>query len=461
MISAVLVNTLVLFMLLLLIYTMQRKNHSFSRCVFIAMAMGLAFGGGMQWFYGLGSVSISDSLSYFNVLGNGYVSLLKMTIIPLIMVSIVSAILKMQAEAGLGKVTTMTLVILLSTTAIAALIAIIIALVFGLDAGGLLAMNAKTAMSDLVMERMHTLADYSIPQMLMDFIPANPFLDMTGQRSTSTIAVVIFSGFLGMGGLAAIRKNPALREPLMKGVEVTQAMVVAMVRIVLQLTPYGILALMTKMAATSHIREIMILLTFILANYTALILVFCVHLLLLVSVGIKPGTFISRAGPVLAFAFTSRSSAGTIPLNVQAQTTHFKVPEGIANFAASIGATIGQNGCAGVYPAILAVMVAPVVGIDPMTPGFIATLLLVITFSSFGVAGVGGGAIFAALMVLSAMNLPVALVGLLVAVEPLIDMGRTALNVSGSMTAGIVTSHVLKQTGEKTSKVQLFTHFHS
>ncbi|WP_330925347.1 cation:dicarboxylate symporter family transporter [Candidatus Sororendozoicomonas aggregata] len=449
MMSAVLVNALVLLVLLLLIYWIQRKNYSFSRCVFIAMAMGLAFGTLMQWFYGLGAASITKSLSYFNVIGNGYVSLLKMTIIPLIMVSIVSAILKMQAETSLGRVTTMTLGILLTTTAVAALIAIIVALVFGLDARGLLAMKANTAMSDLVVERINTLADYSIPQMLMDFIPANPFLDMTGQRATSTIAVVIFSGFLGLGGLGAIRNNPALRDPLVKGVDVVQAMVIAMVRIVLRLTPYGILALMTKMAATSHSQEIITLLKFIVANYTALILVFCVHLLLLVSAGIKPGTYISSVGPVLAFAFSSRSSAGTIPMNVQAQTTHFKVPEGIANFTASIGATIGQNGCAGVYPAILAVMVAPIVGIDPMSPGFIVTLLLVITFSSFGVAGVGGGATFAALMVLSAMNLPVAVVGLLIAVEPLIDMGRTALNVSGSMTTGIVTSRILKQTGEK------------
>ncbi len=119
------------------------------------------------------------------------------------------------------------------------------------------------------------------------------------------------------------------------------------------------------------------------------------------------------------------------------------VPEGIASFSASFGATIGQNGCAGLYPAMLAVMVAPTVGINPLEPLWIAQLVTIVTLSSIGVAGVGGGATFAALIVLPAMGLPVTLVALLISIEPLIDMGRTALNVNGSMTAGVATSQIL------------------
>jgi L-cystine uptake protein TcyP (sodium:dicarboxylate symporter family) len=122
------------------------------------------------------------------------------------------------------------------------------------------------------------------------------------------------------------------------------------------------------------------------------------------------------------------------------------VPPAIANFAASFGATIGQNACAGLYPAMLAIMIAPTVGIDPASPGFITSLVVVATLGSVGIAGVGGGATFAALVVLSSLNLPVALAGLLISVEPLIDMGRTAVNVSGSMTAGTATSRLLRQT---------------
>jgi uncharacterized protein len=88
-------------------------------------------------------------------------------------------------------------------------------------------------------------------------------------------------------------------------------------------------------------------------------------------------------------------------------------------------------------------MIAPSVGIDPLTASFLVPLVLVVTLGSFGIAGVGGGATFAALIVLSTLNLPVALAGLLISIEPLIDMGRTAVNVSGSMTAGVVTSRLL------------------
>jgi L-cystine uptake protein TcyP (sodium:dicarboxylate symporter family) len=95
---------------------------------------------------------------------------------------------------------------------------------------------------------------------------------------------------------------------------------------------------------------------------------------------------------------------------------------------------------------MLAVMIAPSAGVDPMSPTFITSLVVIATLGSVGIAGVGGGATFAALVVLSSLNLPVALAGLLISVEPLIDMGRTAVNVSGSMTAGTVTSRLLRQT---------------
>ena len=97
---------------------------------------------------------------------------------------------------------------------------------------------------------------------------------------------------------------------------------------------------------------------------------------------------------------------------------------------------------------MLATMVAPILGINTFDPLWIATLILVVTLSSIGVAGVGGGATFAALIVLPAMGLPVTLVALLISIEPLIDMGRTALNVNGSMTAGTITSQLMHQTNK-------------
>ena len=98
---------------------------------------------------------------------------------------------------------------------------------------------------------------------------------------------------------------------------------------------------------------------------------------------------------------------------------------------------------------MLAVMIAPTVGINPLSLSFLASLVFIIIISSFGVAGVGGGATFASLIVLSSMGLPVELVGLLISIEPLIDMGRTALNVSDSMLSGILTSKITKENNKK------------
>jgi L-cystine uptake protein TcyP (sodium:dicarboxylate symporter family) len=120
---------------------------------------------------------------------------------------------------------------------------------------------------------------------------------------------------------------------------------------------------------------------------------------------------------------------------VEAQTRRLGVPESIASFSASFGATIGQNGCAGLYPAMLAVM-APRYRHQPAGSAVDCHAGRHRHRQLRRVAGVGGGATFAALIVLPAMGLPVTLVALLISVEPLIDMGRTALNVSGSMTAG-------------------------
>ena len=162
---------------------------------------------------------------------------------------------------------------------------------------------------------------------------------------------------------------------------------------------------------------------------------FAIHAFMIGLLGANLKSYFQKVWPVLTFAFVTRSSAATIPLTIRAQIEELKVPAPIANISASFGATIGQNGCAGIYPAMLAVMVAPSVGVE-VDLGFIAYLVLVIAIASFGIAGVGGGATNAALVVLPLM-------GLLITIEPLIDMARTALNVNGAITTGMITSRFI------------------
>ncbi|WP_103108003.1 L-cystine transporter [Brevibacillus reuszeri] len=430
--------------ILILLY-MQRKFVSFSKRVFTGLGLGIVFGLLLQFMYGSGSEVVRLSVDWFNIMGNGYIKLLQMVVMPLVFISILSAFTKATLSHNIGKIGGLIIGLLVGTTAIAAAIGIGASIAADLQSLQLEQGAKESAQIEKIGNTLGNLENMSAPQKLVELLPGNPFLDLTGARPTSTIAVVIFSAFLGMAYIGVKRKKPDQAELFAKITDSLYTIIMRVVTLILRLTPYGVLALMTKIAATSDLMAIWRLGKFVLASYVALLIMFGVHLLLITLSGLNPVTYVKKVIPVLTFAFTSRSSAGTLPLNVQTQNKELGVPEGIANFAGSFGISIGQNGCAGIYPAMLAVMVAPAAGIDPTSLSFILTLIAVVAISSFGVAGVGGGATFAALIVLSTMNLPVALVGLLISIEPLIDMARTAVNVSGSMTAGLITSKVTKQ----------------
>ena len=422
--------------LLFALYRLGSKHVKFSRRVFIALALGIVFGAAIQLLFAPDSTITLTAIDWINIVGNGYVRFLQMLIMPLIFVSIVGAFTRIEETKNLGKISGSVLGTLLGTTAIAALIGWASVILFNLDGAQFTQGTAETARIEALTTQQTQVADLTIPGQVLSFIPTNIFQDLAGLRSTSTIAVVVFSAFVGIAYMGIKKKQPDNAALFKKGLQVIQSIVMRIVTLVLRLTPYGILALMTKMMATSSYQAIVNLGLFVVASYAALLVVLLVHSLILAGVGVNPITYFKKAFPVLSFAFTARSSAGALPLNVETQTKAL----GVDDASASFGLSIGQNGCAGVYPAMLATIVAPTLGIDVTSIGFVLTLILVVTISSFGVAGVGGGATFAALIVLGAMNLPVTIAGLVISVEPVIDMMRTLTNVNDSMLAGVVSS---------------------
>lgn len=432
-----------------LVFTLARladKGFSLSQRVLTGLIAGAVFGLAMQFIYS-GSPDndvIAATLQWSDVIGSGYVSLLKMIVMPLILVSMVAAVVRMEEIATLGKIGGMVIGILIGTTMIAALVAITITNLFGLTAEGLTQGARELARAEALEIQLGSLSNLSFPAIIVSFIPQNIFSDLAGSRPTSIIAVVIFGVLTGIAGLQITRDNPEQGQRFRAFVETSQAVVLKLVRLVINLTPYGVLSLMAKVTAGSDGNDILDLLSFILASYLAIAIMFVIHGLLLTSFGVNAVHYFKNAWPVLTFAFTSRSSAATIPLNVETQINELGNHPTIAHFSATFGATIGQNGCAGIYPAMLAVMIAPTMGVDPLDFMFIITLIGIVAVSSFGVAGVGGGATFAALMVLPVLGFPVVLAALLISIEPLIDMARTALNVNGAMTAGTITSRVLR-----------------
>ena len=352
-------NIIIFVAFLIGLYIMARKHVSFPKRVFSALGIGIFFGIAVHLIYGVDSKVTKQTMDWFSIVGDGYISLLQMIVMPLIFISIVSAFTKIKVGDKFAKIGVYIFVFLIGTVAISAIIGIISALAFGLDASSIDLGGAESSRGSELASQAKDMTANTLPQQILQLLPSNPFLDFTGQRTTSTIAVVIFAAFIGFAFLRVMRKQPESGNLLKRGIDALYSLVMAIVTFVLRLTPYGILAIMTSTIATSDFEAIWTLGKFVIASYAALIVMYIIHLIIISGIGLNPVTFVKKTGEVLLFAFTSRSSAGSLPLNVQTQKNRLGVPDGIANFSASFGLSIGQNGCAGIYPAMLAVMVAP------------------------------------------------------------------------------------------------------
>lgn len=313
------------------------------------------------------------------------------------------------------------------------------AIVFGLDASSIDLGSAENSRGSEISSQAKDLTANTLPQQILELLPSNPFLDFTGQRTTSTIAVVIFAIFVGFAYLRVARKQPESGSLLKRGIDAIYALVMSIVTFVLRLTPYGIIAIMASTIATSDFQAIWTLGKFMIASYAALITMYIIHLILLAVMGINPVRYVKKTLEVLIFAFTSRSSAGALPLNIQTQTQRLGVPDGIANFSASFGLSIGQNGCAGIYPAMLAIMVAPVANVDIDLP-----FVLYINWRCYNqfiwCSWCRRWCNFRIYPSIINFKSTSCTCRVLISIEPIIDMGRTALNVNDSILAGTGTA---------------------
>ena len=165
---------------------------------------------------------------------------------PLILVSIISAFTKLQLTKNLGKISGLIIGILILTTGIAAAVGIAASAGFDVSATGLQQGDAESARLKLVEERFTSIEKTTIPDKLLELLPTNPFLDLTGARPTSTISVVIFAAFIGIAFIGVKRKYPEQAELFKKMLDAVYAIVMRMVTLILRLTPYGVLALMAK-----------------------------------------------------------------------------------------------------------------------------------------------------------------------------------------------------------------------
>lgn len=441
-----LINIIVLLLIIFLLYFMEKKHLNFTVRVLSALILGLLLGFVLRNIYAQNTDVITNTMIWYNVVGSGYVRLLQMLVMPLIFISITMALLNIKGDSNIAKMTMIIIAILMITTSISALVGILISKGFGLDASKIQAIVGDYSQGALNYEnRLEAFNSKPVPQQLLEIIPTNPFSALAGGGGSPTLSVVFFSAFVGMAALGIKKKKPEVFDFFRKIMFSLHEIVMRIVSIVMRLTPYGVLALMAKFMATSDLKAFAQLGQFLLASYIAIFIMLIVHSVILIIFGYNPVKYYSKALPTLAFAFSSRTSAGTLPMTVDTLKNKMGISEGVSNLSASLAVTIGQNGCAGIYPAMVVAMIAPTLGINVFEPVFLIKVVIIIAIGSFGIAGVGGGATNAALITLSALNFPVELVAILLGIEPLIDMGRTLLNVNDGMITAAATGKICKE----------------
>ncbi|SCJ52930.1 Transporter of cystine tcyP [uncultured Clostridium sp.] len=409
------------------------KKLNFTKLMILSIVMGIGLGLIIQYIAGFPSdptkvTWLTEVSKWYGLFGYGFMDLLKMLVVPLVFVSIVRVIMNLKDGENLGKLTVRTVIMLLGTTAIAATVAIIVGNLFKLGVGQEV-LNHTDKMRDVT----------PIVDTLRGLLPSNP---VDAMAKANVVAIVIFATFIGIAIKRLSKKHADTIKPFVDLIEAFYKIIISVSITVIKLMPYAVVALMATSIVDRGISSILGVLDFILALYISVAIMFVIHLIIISINGINPIKYLKNVSKPLILAFTSRSSLGTLPVTIETLTDNLKVDQGISSFVGSLGANMGMNGCAGIYPALMAVTVANMSG-TTMNFSFYVMLLIVITISSLGIAGIPGTATMSVSVVISGMGMGAyfPLLGGILAIDPILDMGRTMLNVNGSMASTIAVAN--------------------
>jgi len=404
---------------------LEKKKVKFSRRTIYATLIGLVLGIIIQLVAGFPEnpsevVWLKEVSKWYGFIGSGFMDLLKMLVVPMIFISILKVIINMKEGENIGTLTFRSIGMLLITTAISAIVGIVVGNLMQLGVG------AEASAVEAEIKKVVPLVDT-----LRGLLPANVIESMA---NGNIVGVIIFSSFLGIAVRRLNKKYSDVIKPFVDLVEATYKIIVSVAMTVIKFMPYAVVAMLANTLTARGLSSMIAVVKFIAAAYISIAIVFTLHIVIITLNGLNPVKYIKNAGKALILAFTSRSSLGTLPVTIETLADEQGVDEGIASFTASLGANMGMNGCAGIYPALLAVTVANMAGIEQNVT-FYVMLLVVITISSLGIAGLPGTATMSASVVLSGVGLVqyFPLAGGIIAIDPILDMGRTMLNVNGTM----------------------------
>jgi len=422
----------VLVALFFLIHILYHKKHmDFAVVVMIGTGLGLLLGLAIQLVAGfpdspMDVTFVSETTTWFAMVGSGYINLIKMIVVPLVMISILQVIINMQQGKTMGNLVKKTLIVTMGMVAVAAVTGVVVGMLFGVGKGSTAAVTGDATAKEIT----------PVATTIKNLIPGNIVDAMV---NANIIGLVIFSAFLGLAIWWINHENVEEAKPLYDFINASHKAMINMALLILDYMPWAVMALLANTIAQRGLSSILEVGKFIIALYVAAVIQFCVQLILIAAHGMNPIIYMKKSFATMLMAFTSRSSVGCLPMTIETLTKKLGVNQGTASFVAGFGTTAGMQGCAGIFPSLLIIYVCNVTG-TPIDITMIVMTIFVVTIGSLGIAGIPGTATMAASVALSGVGMAsqFAMVSPILAIDPIIDMPRTMLNVTGSLTNALV-----------------------
>ena len=394
----------------------MKKKMSLPMQILIALILGIVVGL-VCYFAGLGDFT----KNYLKPFGDIFVNLLKFIVVPVVLLSMIDGILSMDDMRKVGSVGIKTVAYFMVTTAIACVIGLVFANIFN-GAGLFPTLNPE--------EAVYEASEFSgFMSVLVGIFPTNMWKSFTDANMLQVIVIALFFG----GSIMAAGEKAKLARDIVSSF---YAVIEKLMEFIISLAPIGVFTYMAWVVATQGSKILVTLLLVIVCAYLGYI----VHAVVVYSLsakifaGMSPLQFFKGAFAAMIFAFTSTSSAATLPVSKECADA-LGAEDDISSFVLPLGATINMDGTA-IYQCVATVFLATCAGMH-LTIGQMIIVVVTATLASIGTAGVSGAGMIMLAMVLEALGIPVSYIGLIVAVDRIFDMGRTCLNVTGDIACSL------------------------
>ena len=409
----------------------EKRTIGLSTKIFISLLLGAAAGIAVN--YGLPSGYFKDTIlvnGILYVIGNGFIRLMQMLVIPLVMCSLICGAMAIGDTKTLGKVGVKTLGFYLVTTALAVGIALTIGLLVhpGLGLNIDIVETSEVAVSEST----------GFADTLLNIIPKNVFASMA---NGDMLPIIVFSVFVGI----LLAKLGSRAKTVSNFFAQFNDIMMEMTMSVMELAPIGVFCMIAKTFSTIGFDAFLPMIKYMLSVIAALaIQCFIIYqVLLFLLTRLNPTKFIRKFFPVMQFAFSTSTSNATIPLSIDTLDHKMGVSRKISSFTIPLGATINMDGTA-IMQGVAVVFVAEAYGYQ-LTPTMLLTVIATATLASIGTAGVTSVGLVTLAMVLTSVGLPTEGIALIMGIDRILDMLRTAVNITGD---AVCTTIVAKQEGD-------------